>query len=453
MTDYAKKYKGKGGKGDKPSPLVAAVLKTTPPDVEPVLCACDFASVDEVEEAITDAWWQIATDKYLMSKATQLTIPESKLLYNRAVKICTAATMSKNMKSAAEALWMRCFERADLNRRRAEAFRLTPDTPDTNVYGAAKAELSGIYGFNATEWDHIRYFVCQARRDNSDPALNRSLYLYSAEKMTGKTTVARIIAGILNGRKSWRECCGGDAFSDIATELQFERFSRPKATRLACVVMDEAIAGKTTSKYYGKLKTAITTDSCAVEVKFGGTYDVRCTRNYIFTSNNDVSSIIADESERRICVIRMRKPKFCEYEQLFDLWRDYIVNAPDEEDVAKWYRETMPEVRGDDGLAKDEIVSALLGDEFRGHLRIEQGAGAYQVSFPKFFTDWLCKSYDVRKQRNIVKEAVVEAFGEPNTSGRRKYYNITDLMGAGVEQPVFSVEEEEKDEFNNDLPF
>ena len=449
--DYTKKYKGKTAKGDKPSPLVAAVLKTTPPDVEPVLCACDFASVDEVEEAITDAWWQVATDKYLMSKTTQITMPETKLLLQRAVKICTAATMSKNMKAAAEAMWMRCFERADLNRRRAEVFGVEHDDEDYNIYANAESELSDIYGFTQNEWEHIRYFVCQARRDNSDPALNRSLYLYSAEKMTGKTTVARIIAGILNGRKSWRECCGGDAFSDIATELQFERFSRPKATRLACVVMDEAIAGKTTSKYYGKLKTAITTDSCAVEVKFGGTYDVTCTRNYIFTSNNDVSSIIADESERRICVIRMRKPKFREYGQLFELWRDYIVNAPDEEDVAAWYRDTMPEVRGDDGLTKDEIVSALLGDEFRAHLRMEQNAGGYQVSYPKFFTDWLCKSYDVRKQRNIVKEAVVEAFGEPAVSGRRKYYNITDLMGAGVEPLVFVTDEEEEN--INDLPF
>lgn len=448
MIDYEKKYKGKQGNGDNPSPLVAAVLKTTPPDVEPVLETCDFATCEDLEAAITDAWWQVATDKYLMSKATQAIMPESKLLLQRAVKICTAATMSKNMKAAAEAMWMRCFERADLNRRRKDAFSIKPDS---KTYEVAKQKLSDIYQFSDPEFEHIRYFVCQAKREYSDPALNRSLYLYSAEKMTGKTTVARIIAGILNGRKSWRECCGGDAFSDIATELQFERFSRPKAVRLACVVMDEAIAGKTTSKYYGKLKAAITTDSCAVEVKFGGTYDVTCTRNYIFTSNNDVSSIIADESERRICVIRMRKPKFAEYEKLFGLWRDYIVNAPEEQDVAAWYRDTMPEVRGDDGLTKDEIVSALLGDEFRAHLRAEQNAGGYQVSFPKFFTDWLCKSYDVRKQRNIVKDAVIEAFGDPIISGRRKYYNINDLMSIGVEPMVFVTDEQEDNV--NDLPY
>ena len=448
MIDYEKKYKGKKGNGDNPSPLVAAVLKTTPPDVEPVLETCDFATVEDLEAAITDAWWQVATDKYLMNKTTQAIMPESKLLLQRAVKICTAATMCKNMKAAAESMWMRCFERADLNRRRNDAF---PIKPVSEIYDVAKQKLSDIYHFSDIEFEHIRYFVCQARRENSDPALNRSLYLYSNEKMTGKTTVARIIAGILNGRKSWSECCGGDAFSDIATELQFERFSRPKATRLSCVVMDEAIAGKTTSKYYGKLKTAITTDSCSVEVKFGGTYDVTCTRNYIFTSNNDVSSIIADESERRICVIRMRKPKFMGYEQLFGLWHDYIVNAPEEQDVAAWYRNTMPEVRGDDGLTKDEIVSALLGDEFRAHIRIEQNAGGYQVSFPKFFTDWLCKSYDVRKQRNIIKEAVIDAFGEPNESGRRKYYNINDLLGAGVE-PIVFVTDEQEDNINN-LPY
>lgn len=445
---YNKKYKSGKSTSDEPSALIADVLRCAPPDIERVIEGCDFDSPAELESAITDAWWQCATDTYLMSKRTQATMPAAKLLLQRAVKICTAATMSKNMKAASEAMWMRCFERADLNRRRKDAFSIKPVS---KTYEVAKQKLSDIYQFSEIEFEHIRYFVCQARRENSDPALNRSLYLYSTEKMTGKTTVARIIAGVLNGRKSWNECRGGDAFSDIATELQFERFSRPKTTRLACVVMDEAIAGKTTSKYYGKLKTAITTDSCAVEVKFGGTYDVTCTRNYIFTSNNDVSSIIADESERRICVICMRKPKFCEYEDLFSIWREYIVNAPDEDNVADWYRNTMPEVRGDDGLTKDEIVSALLGDEFRAHLRTEQNIGGYQVSFPKFFTDWLCKSYDVRKQRNIIKQAVVEAFGEPNASGRRKYYNINDLLGADG-KPIVFVADEQEDNIN-DLPY
>ena len=59
--------------------------------------------------------------------------------------------------------------------------------------------------------------------------------------------------------------------------------------------------------------------------------------------------------------------------------------------------------------------------------------------------------FDVRKQRNIVKEAVVEAFGEPAVSGRRKYYNITDLMGVGVDPIVFVTEEQEDN--INDLPY
>lgn len=420
--------------GDRPSDVTAKVLELVPPEVEKMMEELEFSSSEELAQAMQVAWYIIATDKYLNAKTTQLTIPGAAILLARAKKIMTGANVGRTITAAAETMWMRFFEGENLKKRRNAVLSAERDE---KVYRTALNRIRSVYGFSGTETEHLRYFVCQARKDDADPALNRALYICSKEKMTGKTTVARAIAGILNGAGCWKEC-SGDFFSDIPCELQFGTFERPKATRYACVVMDEAFAGKSTAKYYGKFKTAMTSDKCQVEVKFGGKYDVRCRRNYIFTSNNDISSVVADESERRMCVIGMKRPEAMDYDAIYQLWRDYIVNAPDEEDTAEWYRRTMPSVKGEAGVQSDDIVSALLGDEMRQRITQAQQAGLYQLAYPKFFTDWLAQSYDVRKLSGLIKEAVVTAYGQPKESGNRKYYNISDLLslinGGLVEQ-------------------
>ena len=435
---------------DRPSDITARVLEIVPPDVEAMMEGLEFSSCDELAKAMQVAWYVVATDKYLNAKTTQLTIPGASLLLSRAKKIMTGANVTRTITAAAESMWMRFFEGENLKTLRNAV--LSHERSD-EVYLSASERIRLVYGFSLAEIEHLRYFVCQARKDDADPALNRALYIYSKEKMTGKTTVARAIAGILNGARSWREC-SGDFFSDIPCELQFGNFERPKATRYACVVMDEAFAGKSTAKYYGKFKTAMTSDKCQVEVKFGGKFDVTCRRNYIFTSNNDISSVVADESERRMCVISMHRPMAMSYESIYNLWRDFIVNAPDEDDTAAWYARTMPQVKGEAGVQTDDIVSFLLGDEMRQKMTQMQGGGLYQVAFPKFFSDLLAQSYDVRKCATLVKEAVVSAYGEPRSSGNRKYYNISDLLAiiaGGMEEPL--VFENDKQVIDNDLPF
>lgn len=425
----------KNSTSDTPSEVVDMVMRVMPPDVDGMLTGLEFASVEELANAMSVAWYVVATDKWLNSKATQMTIPGAAILLARAKRIMTGANVGRTIMAAAEAMWMRHFEFENLKKRRNAVLSVKRDV---KVFQHAERRVRAVYGFGDAEMEHLRYFVCQARKDDADPALNRSLYIYSKEKMTGKTTVARAIAGILNGAGCWREC-SGDFFSDIPCELQFGTFERPKATRYACVVMDEAFAGKSTAKYYGKFKTAMTSDKCQVEVKFGGKYDVRCRRNYIFTSNNDISSVVADESERRMCVLSMRKPEAMSYDDIYSLWRDYIVNAPEDPDTAEWYRRTMPAVKGEAGVQSDDIVSALLGDEMRQRVTQAQQAGLYQLAYPKFFTDWLSQSYDVRKLSGLIKEAVVSAYGEPKSSGNRKYYNISELLtiiaGGMVEFP------------------
>lgn len=456
---FSEKYNNHESTADRPCDLVADMLGHTPPAVEPVLSDLDFSTVRELSYAYTAAWFAAATDKYLLSKSTQAVMPMAKLLLQRAQKMCTSPNMEKAMNAAAEGLWLTKYERVALETRRNAVFS---GEKEKSKYLDAKTKIAEIYGFSYDDLERIRYFVCQARRDDSDTALNRALYVWSSEKMTGKTTVAKIVAGILNGWNTWQEVTrnAGGYMSDIPCELQFGTFDRPKATRCACVVMDEAFAGKTTAKYYGKFKTAITSDVCDVQVKFGGTYPVKCTRNYIFTSNNDIASVVADESERRMMVVKMGKPKQLPYTEIFALWRDYIVNAPDEDDTAAWYMRTAQAVKGERGIQREDIASAFLSEDFREKLTNQQAMSRYQIPYPHFFTQYITQVFDVKGRVEVVKEAVRDVFGEPRISGTRKYYNVAALVDiVNMELNAVGVEGYDltaKDyghETNDDLPY
>ena len=455
---YREKYGDRTSAQDKPAAITAEALKVYPPDVEPALEGCDFASLRDLAIAYREAWSVLAGDRYLLNKRTRQDMPDADILLIRAKRISSSADVDRKTYAAAESLWLRKFERKELTRRRNALFS---GDKSKDKYFIAKNELARIYRYSAADLEAWRYFVCQARRDDADPALNRAVYLWSEEKMTGKTTVARIVAGILNGCATWDEARRGVYLSDIPCELQFGGFDRPKATRYACVVMDEAFAGKSTAKYYGKFKTAITSDTANVNIKFGSAVDIPCTRNYIFTSNNDIASVVADESERRLFEIHAQRPIELDYDKLYSVWLDFIVNAPDEPDTAKWYRDTMPSVKGEVGVTKDDIKSAFVSPEFLREIEIYESGGdlavtqqltsgkqvssvnRYQVSYPKFFTDFIAKSYDVRKNANIIKDAVVALFGDPCKSSNRRYYNITQLkadlerlLKAEPEQPA-----------------
>ena len=439
---YREKFGDRTSTADTPSAITSEAMKTYPFDVEPALEQCDFASLRELAAAYREAWSVVASDRYLLNKRTRQDIPDADILLTRAKRISSSADADRKTYAAAESLWLRKFERKELTRRRKALFS---GDKSADRYFIAKKEIERIYGYLEADMEAWRYFVCQARRDDADPALNRAVYLWSEEKMTGKTTVARIVAGILNGCATWDEARRGAYLSDIPCELQFGGFDRPKATRYACVVMDEAFAGKSTAKYYGKFKTAITSDTAQVNIKFGSAVDIPCTRNYIFTSNNDIASVVADESERRLFEIHAQRPIEMDYEKLYRVWLDFIVNAPEEPDTAKWYRDTMPKVKGEVGVTKDDIKSAFVSPEFLAAVEdyarngnaataaeIASGNGVssvnrYQLSYPKFFTDFIAKSYDVRKNANIIKDAVVALFGEPCRSSNRRYYNIIQL--------------------------
>ena len=110
------------------------------------------------------------------------------------------------------------------------------------------------------------------------------------------------------------------------------------------------------------------------------------------------------------------------------MWRDYIVNAPDEEDTAAWYMRTAQAVKGERGIQREDIASAFLSEDFREKLTNQQAMSRYQLPYPHFFTQYITQVFDVKGRVEVVKEAVRDVFGEPRISGTRKYYNVAALV-------------------------
>lgn len=441
---FNEKYRKVTSTADSPSRIVADMMEATVPVIDPALDGCDFADVGELERAVAECWAAVVNDRWLGNSETQKYVPMAKALYQRAVKVVTSPSYERMLTATAEAMWMRKYERIGLDARRAAIFSKEQDPA---VYKITRSHIMEWYGWSPADVEKLRYFVCQARREKSDPVMNRALYLFSKDKMTGKTTVAKIIAGVLNGWWKWSdiEAHCGEYMSDIPNELQFGNFDRPKGCRFAAVVMDEAFCGRSTSRYYGKFKTAMTSSTCDVEVKFGGTYEVSCSRNYIFTSNSDVSSIVADESERRIMVIEMRKPKPLGYASMVTLWRDFIINCPDEADIYGWYAETLQEVTGESGIVRGDIYSAIVSERFHSYLRADENGDPYrssatQVPFPSYFVKFCENEYSLRQCSEQIREVVTDVFGMPAEAGsgrsRRRYYRIRDLIKLLAEKGV-----------------
>lgn len=433
---FKEKYNKITSTNNRPSSVVADMIEQVIPVIDIPLINCDFGSQEELRDAVEECLAAVVNDQFLASKDTQSKNPMMKAFYQRAVRVIASPKYGNLIDAYAEGLWLRHFDRKNIELRRNELFC---ETPDIGVYKTAKDYIMKWYGWSPDDMERLRYFVCQAKRKVTDPVLNRSLYIYSKDKMTGKTTIAKIIAGVLNGWWRWQDIDAhcGEYMSDIATELQFGNFDKPKGCRFSAVVMDEAFSGKNTAKYYGKFKTSLTSSTCSVEVKFGGTYDVNCSRNYIFTSNNDVSSVVADESERRLLVIEMKKPKVLTYSEMVILWRDYIINCPDEDDVYAWYSATSQEVVGEAGVKKSDIYSAILSEDMIDELELLANGSPFvnrktQVSFPSFFYKFVEKQSGMRNCELIIKEVVQEVFGLPKLTGsgqsQRRYYLIDGLI-------------------------
>lgn len=280
--------------------------------------------------------------------------------------------------------------------------------PDPEKYKKASEKLQKVWGFSDIEIDAFRYFICQSRAENHNPSLNKSLYLFSGKKKTGKTTVARAIASVLNGDEKLADATKYE--SSFNRELQIGAHDLPMAAQYNCVILDEAMP-KDSRKTYGRVKSMMTSNSCTYNQKYGKIITVPAKRYYIYTSNDDISEFVQDSSERRFIQINMeRVPRQISFEKIYDYWKEFAQHCEPEENWQDWYDSFEDVV----GIEKKEVGSFkddLLSDG--AILQAISNTSNYTITL-KFFSDLMIVGKPTRDERKLLKKALEEVIGEPN---------------------------------------
>ena len=232
--------------------------------------------------------------------------------------------------------------------------------------------------------------------------------MWSGKKKTGKTTLARAVASILNGEKT--VIAGAKFESTFNKELQINDHDLPMAAQYNVCILDEAMP-KDSRKSYGRVKSMLTSNSCSYNQKFGKIMSIDVKRYYIYTSNDDISDFIQDTSERRFIQINMEKmPNQISFEDIYSIWLEFAQNCTPENDWQEWYN-TFEDVDGmerkDISFFKDELLSN------KSILSIVNNRFEYTLTL-KFFLDILITGKPTRDEKKALQKAITELVGEPN---------------------------------------
>ncbi len=287
--------------------------------------------------------------------------------------------------------------------------------PDKNKYLEASKKMKEVYNFSDTDIDALRYFVCQVRKENFNPSLNKSLYLFSEKKMTGKTSIARTIASILNGGKSVID--GAQFESSFNVELQMNSHDLPACCKYNCVILDEAMP-RDARKTYGRVKSMLTTNNVTYNQKYGSIKQLEAKRRYIFTSNEDISKIIQDESERRFIQIKMNStPERLNDNEIYNLFLKFAVNCEPEKDIQKWYN-SFDTIAGVERADKEYYKSSILScDNLYNLVNADFDNSKNRYFALRFFVGLYIIGKPTRDERDILESAIIELFGERHKNG------------------------------------
>ena len=360
--------------------------------------------------------------------------------------------LNREVERIANAAWYGSLAKKHLKERTDKMFSVKPDEAKFN---AVVEKIKDVWGFTDKDVDALRYFVCQTRHENHNPSMNKSIYLWSEEKQTGKTTIARAIVSVLNGEESMDNA--GKYESTLAKEMQYNVHDIPLAASCNAVILDESMP-KDTSKAYGQIKQMLTSNSCQYNQKYKDVRMISAKRFYFCTSNENISDFVQDKTERRFYSIHLnRHPKQLSFNEIYEIWREFCVNAtPRLDDWQAWYNSIDHVI----GQATEEIEYYL--GKFRDDDNILQLISNTPSTYitPPVIADAIVKGKATLKERKAVIGALDKLVGKPPET-RKSKYKCSELIDAILDlrredEDVFSDDDEKKDYYENninDLPF
>lgn len=319
-----------------------------------------------------------------------------------------------------QTLWVSEFVQRDRAKRLDKIRNKGNQNPD--AFNSAYQRIKCIYGFSDEDMEKIRYFVERVKAfDGVLPSYNRMLYIWSAKKGTGKTTIASMLVSILNGEDKWNS--GTTFHSSLAVEMQHDKFAIPLVHKFACAQLDECFY-RDMRKSYAKFKNMMTTKDGSTEIKFGGIVSWFGMRNYIATSNEPIKRFIQDVNDRRFLVINMENTPAEDYstrmDVLFSIWKDFVYNSTPAKPIEQWYNDFGIE-EGDKQDNIDAVKLYFHTTEFKNLVQgICDGANLWNrrgtIDARKGIT-WFVTQAKQRPEckdveKDEVRQAVKECFGE-----------------------------------------
>ncbi len=365
----------------------------------------DFESQEAIKSFIFDLIKKTLNSPAFADRKTRETFPLLANFYYYCQKIDRNGTKETEADKIAERCWYGEMAQKRLREKTEKMFSVQPDEA---VFREACEKIKKIYGYTDADIDAFRYFVCQSKNHDINPSLNKCLYIWSRRKETGKTSVARAIISILNGEENTDRINKYE--STLSKEMQFNDHDLPVVSEANAVLLDEAMPHDT-KKVYGHLKSMLTSRGCKFNPKFNSVIHVDCRRNYLFTSNEDVSDFIKDDNDRRFIVVNNeRKPKQISFEAIFEIWKTFCQHATPRMDFSDWYREFS----FIDGLMtrdKDEAKVNILNHHYI--LTELEGMKNYLITIGYFYNLIAKTQNPKRDDKKIILAAVNELFGEP----------------------------------------
>jgi hypothetical protein len=196
--------------------------------------------------------------------------------------------------------------------------------------------------------------------------------------------------------------------SNISKELQFSEHDLPVAAYSNAVLLDEAMPNDT-KKIYGQLKSVITSRGCKYNPKFNSVIHLDCRRNYLFTSNEDISEFIKDDSDRRFIVINNEnKPEYLTFDEIFNIWKLFCIHATPRMNFPEWYSE-FDFIEGIQTKDKSEIISSIVNNA--SIVNELENSQAYQISIGYFYRKLSNSDIPQRDVKKIIRLACEELFG------------------------------------------
>lgn len=328
---------------------------------------------------------------------------------------------NKEADSISELVWNTIICQRNLAERVEKMFS---QKPDKAKFEAAAERIKEVWGMTDKDVDAIRYFVCQTRHERHNPSMNKSIYLWGSEKQTGKTTIARAVVTILNGDEFDNF---GKYESTLSTEMQYNDHDVPAGALYNAVILDESMP-KDASKSYGGIKQMLTSNSCKYNQKYGLIKRIPCKRFYFCTSNEDVIDFVQDMDERRFYAIRMtRKPKQLSFDEIYQIWSDFCINAEPESDWQAWYN-SFEYVEGVAMRDMDEAMNEII---LRKDEIFATGSKTYITA--KQVANMIYKNEPNTTQKATVRSAMEKMFGECRVPSNMSNYRVIDCWNKATD--------------------